>query len=671
MTLSTTVSRIAYVGAGLTGPYAAPFRIFSTDDLRVTKRSALGIESTLALTTDWALTVGSSVGDAAFSITLVVALAVGETLVLRRDPSLLQPTSVRNQAAYFGSVHEDEFDRLVMQLQAINDRLRRTFALAETYDPDGFTTTLIPVDGSVLGWSGGQLQNVLIDDSADVVLPALGRTVPTLSALLADNTVTFNVKDFGAVGDGVTDDTAALQLCFATANALIGVAAPNAQDLGCSVYLPRGTYKCTGQLSITKSRMHVYGDGKYASTILFAPGNGVLNYLFVGLNSNGGDLGQGSFKRFGLRATGTGQKIGFNMTSLSEYVFEDIIVASSWVGNGGNPSAPSIGFRINGHELVTFNRLGVFADQPFHFFANPLNPSISADHFHLHDIYAAAQSSVESCFLFDVDCVVTNLTMDGYQAWIGGTHGVYAQASSACQTVNIRNARYEQPGATGGFAVRWEATTKSLLLEGCGFGGTAAPTNGGVKLRHVRSITLLNCVYTGSGGGTAVALDLDATCDDLWLLNTFLQATSLATLAGFEEAFSVPKIDTSAPCSPTSYWFRTGSAAPRALRFLGNNVTYDTFDIAAGATHDFDFNGSAIKNSIVQLVGYSATGPIEEGGIALVTGSSAKLIAGTTNFAVSNVGSKLCILWNAGPTVQVLNNTAQTLKCILQTTWRQ
>ena len=59
-----------------------------------------------------------------------------------------------------------------------------------------------------------------------------------------------NVKDFGAVGDGVTDDTAAIQ------SALDAVPLS-----GGTLYIPSGTYAFTG-LTITKSYLTICGAGR-------------------------------------------------------------------------------------------------------------------------------------------------------------------------------------------------------------------------------------------------------------------------------------------------------------------------------------------------------------------------------------------------------------------------
>lgn len=76
--------------------------------------------------------------------------------------------------------------------------------------------------------------------SVSVTRPQAGRTVATLSAYLTNNAV-FNVKDFGAVGDGATDDTAVVESAIA--------ALPST---GGELFFPSGTYRITRNLAITK-----------------------------------------------------------------------------------------------------------------------------------------------------------------------------------------------------------------------------------------------------------------------------------------------------------------------------------------------------------------------------------------------------------------------------------
>jgi len=65
-----------------------------------------------------------------------------------------------------------------------------------------------------------------------------------------------NVKDFGAVGDGVADDTAAIQ-----------AALNHAQSVGKTCYIPSGRYLITSKLTISGNNLSIIGDGDSRSII--------------------------------------------------------------------------------------------------------------------------------------------------------------------------------------------------------------------------------------------------------------------------------------------------------------------------------------------------------------------------------------------------------------------
>lgn len=65
----------------------------------------------------------------------------------------------------------------------------------------------------------------------------------------------FNVKDFGAVGDGVADDTAAIQAAIDYAKAGVN-----------TVYFPAGTYKTSTSLNVNRS-LNLVGAGAACTTI--------------------------------------------------------------------------------------------------------------------------------------------------------------------------------------------------------------------------------------------------------------------------------------------------------------------------------------------------------------------------------------------------------------------
>ena len=86
-----------------------------------------------------------------------------------------------------------------------------------------------------------------------------------------------NVKDdFGAVGDGMNDDTAAIQAAF---NAAFGTAgSPHAGNVANTpVYFPTGYYFVSSPLVVTNVQTGIiYGDGPLQSQIHFAPTGGTI-----------------------------------------------------------------------------------------------------------------------------------------------------------------------------------------------------------------------------------------------------------------------------------------------------------------------------------------------------------------------------------------------------------
>ncbi len=69
-----------------------------------------------------------------------------------------------------------------------------------------------------------------------------------------------NVKDFGAAGDGINDDTKAIK------NAI------NACGSNRAVYFPAGTYRITDTIQVKKSRISLTGDKKRPSVLYFEKG---------------------------------------------------------------------------------------------------------------------------------------------------------------------------------------------------------------------------------------------------------------------------------------------------------------------------------------------------------------------------------------------------------------
>lgn len=130
--------------------------------------------------------------------------------------------------------------------------------MADIQVPSIATATPAAAD-TVLGVQGGAVKRMAVGNLAKVgsfTQAGAGAVARTVEAKLQD---VVSVKDFGAVGDGTTDDTAAIQAAIDAVSATGG-----------AVYVPSGAYLVSG-LSITAvsaaggglntSRFRLFGDG--------------------------------------------------------------------------------------------------------------------------------------------------------------------------------------------------------------------------------------------------------------------------------------------------------------------------------------------------------------------------------------------------------------------------
>jgi hypothetical protein len=110
--------------------------------------------------------------------------------------------------------------------------------------------------------TNGDIKNIVTD--APFTQAGAGAVLRTVESKLQD---VVSVKDFGAVGDGVADDTVAIQAALNRANAL----AINAQYAGSSIFVnggpavhfPRGVYRVNSPINADQMRhVRLVGDGK-------------------------------------------------------------------------------------------------------------------------------------------------------------------------------------------------------------------------------------------------------------------------------------------------------------------------------------------------------------------------------------------------------------------------
>ncbi|HVX42611.1 MAG TPA: glycosyl hydrolase family 28-related protein [Mycobacteriales bacterium] len=147
--------------------------------------------------------------------------------------------------------------------------------MTETSDPGQFRPNrrrLLGAGGALLGAAG-----VLAAAS-----PATAATANVRSS--------YDVRDFGAQGDGATDDTAAIQAAIAAA----------ADAGGGIVLLPAGTYAIGGTLQIRSSNIGIQGVGM-ASQLMATAADGDM--IYAGRDESGPAVQNVFFEHFAMRAS--------------------------------------------------------------------------------------------------------------------------------------------------------------------------------------------------------------------------------------------------------------------------------------------------------------------------------------------------------------------------------
>lgn len=133
MTVSTTLDRQYFNGNGATVAFPFNFRFFSNDQIYVSLIAPDGTVTPQTLTTHYTLSGALQAGGGTVTMVAAPPLTVPATRVyVQRILAQSQPTSIRNQGAYFPAIHEDVFDRLTMLIQqalaGVGNALQLTFA---------------------------------------------------------------------------------------------------------------------------------------------------------------------------------------------------------------------------------------------------------------------------------------------------------------------------------------------------------------------------------------------------------------------------------------------------------------------------------------------------------------------------------------------------------------
>jgi hypothetical protein len=356
----------------------------------------------------------------------------------------------------------------------------------------------------------------------------------TLNRKLAEH---LSVLDFGAVGDGVADDTAAIQ------------AAINAFPTGCgTITFPAGQYKVTSKITVAQDRIHLIGMGMHATKINFEPTANATCFEFK--KADASVIYQGSVRDMAFASLdATYEKIAINVVDGSGYAVENI-ASYPWTGGAGG----SVAVQINGREFGLYRNLYLSADKPIIIGTNPNSAGISIDHHHFQDLFLAGPESDTFPLVTIADGVVlTQVTFDGAQAWVNGSHGLYWNYTGATISngLSLNNIRWEGQGSAAGYLVylnRTAVALQNVTVRNC-YGGSS--TNG-FYLRLIDKITFENTYYVSL---TLKALDVNSSVYGMSFANCLWQAGSTVSITGQRLIEGLPYA--SGPTYSTARWEST------------------------------------------------------------------------------------------------------------------
>jgi hypothetical protein len=450
----------------------------------------------------------------------------------------------------------------------------------------------------------------------------------------------FNVLDYGADPTGIADSTSAIQ------------AAITAAGSQSTVFIPKGSYKVTSQILVSNQRVHLIGAGSWATQIVFAPS---ATSTCIKLSAGASVLNQGSLRGISFYSNdSTYTKTAIEIIDVSGYFVDDIVIGGSVTVSGSSfwSGANSIGINLKGREASKISRFYCYADRPIVISPNP-NNSISLDHFHFQDLYLVANANP----LVEVltGCNLTQITFDGYQAWVLGTHGFYWNDTTSTQIsagLSFYNVRLEQgtSASSNMFYLSHNYGLQQISFKSC-YGGLERK---GYYLRNCYSVMLDTCYFVGT---TNEAFNVNSTVGEAKIQNCFWQAGSTASVTGQRIIVASPKDPNTGALPPNIEYDQEANNARNEIHdgvISSTAISLATGSVTSlgpsGVTAIITISTSEGVNAIYALNGTNnATAEISDpnGFFSTVAGT-----ASSTNIYWSSANSRYELQNNRGLTVR-------------------
>ena len=317
------------------------------------------------------------------------------------------------------------------------------------------------------------------EDSVLVDIPYANRmNIEDYVGSTADFFNYFNVKDYGAVGDGTTDDTQAFRN-----------AAEDAGNYG-YIFIPNGYYKITSTVDFEYNYITVIGSGKGTTRILFAPtidDDVCFNFEYTADPLN--DRWYQTIKDLSFHAS----EAVYTKTALRFVNVRHCNVENISIHVWGSTDDDAIGIQTNGREHFNFTNISNGADRPW--VIGP-NPDVgSADVWSFHNIYAhnITTDADQYAFYFEPGSSASNISWTGRQSWATKGGGIYMNDINFSE-LYIANARWEQGTSGWMFYLNGATTGIDVILNNC----WSSNAQNVVYLEDVERVTLTNVRESGT-----------------------------------------------------------------------------------------------------------------------------------------------------------------------------
>jgi len=220
MTVPNTISGVVRIGDGVVTVFSFPFQVTSAEQVRV---ADIGDEQQVVDRPGSDYTVSVNVDGAGGEVTFTTPVVDEQKIYIYRATEQTQLVSVSSQQRYDPKVIMAVWDRLTFMIQELNAKTERAVLAAPDTDPQElFTDVLVAQQLATLAANEAAASE---DEAASSALAAMASQVAaaaSASSAAADAAIASAAVDavseaswssvdaYGAVGDGVHDDRAAL-----------------------------------------------------------------------------------------------------------------------------------------------------------------------------------------------------------------------------------------------------------------------------------------------------------------------------------------------------------------------------------------------------------------------------------------------------------------------------